>query len=155
MLVNSRNDIDHARNTVSRLASKDMSFANQSKARVDEMMGQLEDMNQRIEQQLAQVSELTGRVSQAVGETVRSLLFEDVVTQLAEYSDHHLDRLGEMVKGVHDGLESLSTLCKEDLEQCRRILGEIRRQLIDLSNGEQAHKPVVQADMSEGDIELF
>ncbi len=155
VLTNSRGNIDHARGTVSRLASKDMNFAIQSKARVDEMMGQLEIMNQRMEDQLAQVSALTGRINQSVGEAVRSLQFEDIVTQLAQYSKHHLEHLDEMMDSVAQGMSATADGCSRESLECGEELRRIQDRVIDLSNREKAHKPVSQADMQEGDIELF
>jgi len=133
VLGGSRNDIEEARQTVARLASKDMSFAIQSKSRVDTMMAQLKLINQRTEESLGEVSQTSGRIGEAVGGAVRSLQFEDIVTQLTGYTDHHLERLGQIVVELRDGiaglevrhppgdyLEQLSRLCTRLVEQAQQ-----------------------------------
>jgi methyl-accepting chemotaxis protein len=153
VLGGSRADIDKARQTVAKLTSKDMSFAIQSKARVDEMMQQLEGMNGRIGEQLAQVSGLTATINESVGGAVRSLQFEDLVTQLAGYSSHHLQRLHEITSVLRDAVPSLAA--EEDPQQRLERILNLRADLQQRIQAAQAHKPVAQADMSEGDIELF
>ncbi len=155
VLGNSRGNIEHARETVSRIASKDMNFAIQSKTRVDEMMGQIDVMNQRIESQLQQVSELGSRISGAVGGAVRSLQFEDLVNQLASHSDQNLDRLLEVVSVLDTQLPALREVCGSPGQDCSESVQRIRDTLLERSQSQRSHKPVAQTNMSEGDIELF
>jgi methyl-accepting chemotaxis protein len=154
VLGSSRSNIEQARDTVSRIASKDMSFAIQSKSRVDGMMAQIKVMNQRVEEQLGEVSDITGRIGEAVSSAVRSLQFEDIVTQLTGYTSHHLDRLGQIVTELRDGIAGLKD-CRRPDGDCLGALSELRVRLVEQARQEQAHKPVTQADMSAGDVELF
>jgi len=156
-LINgSRGNINEARETVSRLASKDMSFAIHSKSRVDEMMDQIGAMNQKAEQRLGQVSGIVQHINRDVDDAVRSLQFEDIVTQLASYTERHLDHLQGIFATLEQGLGQLRQQ-PGDPQACRASLVELRASLVrlELEQQEQDHKPVTQHSMSEGDVELF
>jgi len=156
-LINgSRGNIDEARETVSRLASKDMSFAIHSKSRVDEMMAQIGAMNQKAEQRLGRVSGIVQHINNDVGDAVRSLQFEDIVTQLASYTERHLDHLQGIFATLEQGLTQLQRQ-PGDLQTRRAGIVELRASLVrlELEKQEQDHKPVTQHSMSEGDVELF
>ena len=156
-LINgTRGNIDEARETVSRLASKDMSFAIHSKSRVDEMMEQIGTMNQKAEQRLGQVSGIVQHINNGVGDAVRSLQFEDIVTQLASYTERHLDHLQGIFATLEQGLGQLRQQ-PGDPQTCRAGVVGLRASLVrlELEQQEQDHKPVSQHSMSEGDVELF
>ena len=110
-----RDTIHKAREEINELASKDMSFAIESKAQVDVMMGQVAEVNETIEEKLQEVSVITGDIDQMVGNAVRSLQFEDIVRQLAGYSQNHLDKAERMVDELHQGLTSLRSAEKDGL----------------------------------------
>ncbi len=154
VLVNTRQNINAARATVSKLASKDMSFAIQSKSRVDEMMRQLEKMNDHIGEELSEVSNLADHINVAVGSAVRSLQFEDLVSQLAGHSRGHIQRLGELMDEMQNGAAALED-CSGDTRRCATGLKQLRVEMAGRIKRFQAHKPVAQVDMSEGEIELF
>jgi len=156
-LINgTRGNINEARETVSRLASKDMSFAIHSKSRVDEMMEQIGTMNQKAEQRLGQVSDIVQHINSDVGDAVRSLQFEDIVTQLASYTERHLDHLQSIFVTLEQGLGQLQQQ-PGDPQACHASVVELRASLVrlELKQQEQDHKPVTQHSMSEGDVELF
>ncbi len=155
VLGNSRGNIEHARETVSRIASKDMNFAIQSKTRVDEMMGQIDTMNQRIENQLQDVSQLSARIAKSVGGAVRSLQFEDLVNQLVGHSERNLDRLQDIVAVLDNELPGLRKTASAVTADCGQAVQQIRDMIQEHSRMDQVHKPVAQTSMSEGDIELF
>ena len=152
----SRGNINDARDTVSRLASKDMSFAIHSKSRVDEMMEQINVMNQESERRLAQVSGIVQHINRDVGDAVRSLQFEDIVDQLAGYTERHLDHLQGILGTLDQGLQRLRRHTGDTDVLCSGI-AELRAALSGLEAEWQAqsHKPVAQESMSEGDVELF
>ena len=152
----SRSNIDSARQTVSRLASKDMSFAIHSKSKVDQMMEQVGRMNQETEQRLGEVSSIVDGINRGVGDAVRSLQFEDIVNQLSSYTERHLDRLNGLFDELDRGLQQLKPVAGDPVA-CREQVAGLRLQLARLQaqQEEQDHKPVEQQTMSEGDVELF
>ncbi len=156
VIQGSRDNIKGARETVSRLASKDMSFAIHSKSRVDQMMEQVSELNQETERGLGEVSSLVEGINQGVNDAVRSLQFEDIVNQLATYTERHLDHLDAAFQRLDHGLQHLRPLAG-DLPACRAGVAELRRELLLMQEEQrrQDHKPVEQQSMSEGDVELF
>jgi methyl-accepting chemotaxis protein len=149
--------IDSARDSIQELASQDMNFAITAKSRVNEMLDRLSGMNDRVEDALGTVSTISSEVGSLVGDAVRSLQFEDIVRQLAEYSERHLDRIQGLVGRIHAGLSEL-----RDSEQrsphdfvlaVRHLQTELDDFVGDLAAGD--NKPVAQKSMDEGDVELF
>jgi len=151
-----RDNIDGARETVSKLASKDMNFAIQSKSRIDEMMVYLSKINTETEGRLGKLAGIVQQVDSAVGDAVRSLQFEDMVSQLTTYSQHKLNSLTQMMAVIDNGLSGIDARDESGSAYLERI-SEIREQLVTLESEFESrnHKPVDQSSMSEGDVELF
>lgn len=156
VLALTRENINSARETVSRFASKDMSFAIQSKSSVDEMMTKLGNMNAETERRLGKLADVVQRIDLAVGDAVRSLQFEDIVTQLTGYSQRKIDNLSNMMAIIDNGLPKLNIKGESDIADLERIAG-IRTELMALESefGSTDHKPAEQKSMSEGEVELF
>ena len=156
VLGTTRNNIISAKQTVSQLASKDMSFVIQSKSRVDEMMAHLATLNTRTEGRLENLAGIVHQIDMAVGDAVRSLQFEDIVSQLTEYSQRRMDRLPQIMAVIDGGLSGFSAGEESDTAYLARIF-RIREQLAVLDTEYDAadHKPVAQQSMSEGSVELF
>jgi methyl-accepting chemotaxis protein len=149
--------IDGARDAIAKLASQDMNFAIQAKTRVNSMLEHLTQLNQSVEGTLDSVSDISGEVNNLVGNAVRSLQFEDIVTQLAAYSERHLDRIHGLVNRIHGGLSELRV---SEARQPRDFLVALQQLQAELDafvaeELDRDSKPVGQASMSEGDVELF
>ncbi|MCB1758727.1 MAG: chemotaxis protein [Gammaproteobacteria bacterium] len=155
-LGTTRENIDVAKKTVSKLASKDMSFAIQSKTKVDQMIEHLNTMNSETEVRLEELSRIVDHIDISVGDAVRSLQFEDIVTQLAGHSQAHLERLSAMMTLVRDGLAQAESTAGDDgstrasIVSLKERLGEMKSEF-----DRSRNKPVVQQSMAEGDVELF
>ena len=156
VLGSTRENINGAKETVSKIASKDMSFAIQSKSRVDEMMSFMAELNLKSERRLGQISDIVQNIDLSVGNAVRSLQFEDIVSQLASYSEHHLERLTELINLLDSGFAELEG-ASADQESYRAGVGELRARLSGMlaESSASINKPVAQQSMSEGDVELF
>ena len=149
--------IDGARTAIAQLASQDMNFAIHAKNRVNTMLDHLTQLNQTVEGALGSVSGISGEVNELVGNAVRSLQFEDIVTQLAKYSGRHLDRIQELVNRIHTGLGELRS---SEERRPRDFLIAVQHLQNDLDSFVEQEfsldsKPVDQASMGEGDVELF
>ncbi|MBL3591394.1 MAG: chemotaxis protein [gamma proteobacterium endosymbiont of Lamellibrachia anaximandri] len=155
VIVGSRDSISEAKDSVAKLASKDMTFAIQSKSKVDEMMEQIGQMNESTALHLSQVSEMSGRINYLVGDAVRSLQFEDIVRQLAGYSEHHIGRLNEIFRRVQSDIDGMMLDPAGSAETFAVKMGQLRVMIQEEFSQEQAHKPVDQTSMDEGDVELF
>ena len=157
VIENTRSTIDLAQKEISELASKDMNFAINSKAQVDDMLVQVTELNGMIEHRLQDVSHVAAEIDQMVGDAVRSLQFEDIVRQLAEYSQQHIVKATSMVNELHAGLSGLRQAEKAGLHAYLEQLDALRMHVNELAreNVVQQNKPVDQASMDEGDVELF
>lgn len=153
------NNIDEAKHVMGKLASKDMNIAIQSKSRVDEMMVELSELNTFLGGQLDEVSVISAQINQEVGTAVRSLQFEDMVTQLLEHIGSDLRDFQRFMATIDEQvrLRVLTHDASQSHEETLRILDQLRAEVEELraQKSAQSHNPVAQESMSEGDIELF
>jgi len=149
--------IDNARAAISELASQDMTFAIQAKTRVNSTLEQLTEVNRSVDGALDTVSTVNEEIHQMVGDAVRSLQFEDIVRQLAEYSERHLDRIHGMVNRLHGALQALHESEPGAPVEFVAVLDHLKADVDQFLTSEmvQEHKPVEQESMAEGDVELF
>jgi methyl-accepting chemotaxis protein len=157
VLGRSSESIELARSDIAKLASQDMNFAIQSKARVNEMLEYLSAFNGNVEAALHGVSGIASRIEALVGDAVRSLQFEDIVNQLTGYSEGYLDRITGLMGEINGALEAVSSHGEDRTVELTQALSGLRQRLDEfVAESEQAKsKPVQQVNMSEGDIELF
>jgi methyl-accepting chemotaxis protein len=157
-VLNSSSDaIELARADIAQLASKDMNFAIQSKARVNDMFEQLGRFNTSVENALHDVSDISGRIDALVGDAVRSLQFEDIVSQLTDYSQGYLERLNGLLQEVNVGLEQAVDDDGYSPQRFAAALAALGSRLdaFVVASEQARSRPVQQHDMGEGDIELF
>lgn len=155
VILGSRDSINEATESIGLVASKDMNFAIQSKARVDEMMHQIGQVNTSLNEQLSQVSEISKHINALVGDAVRSLQFEDIVRQLSVHSEKNLYSLEDIIMCVHDGIDNMGKSKIVSSENMISHIQNIRKDLVELVKGDSRHKPVEQSSMQEGEVELF
>ncbi len=148
-----QNDIGQAKQVVSGMASKDMTATITAKTRVDDMLHSVENYNQRIDMEIGKISNLSDEISSTVGVAVRSLQFEDVVTQVVSYSSEHANRLEELVSGLNSHLAELP----EDETALHDLVGRLSQQVEQLRDEWKSplNKAVSQDSMEQGEIEMF
>lgn len=155
VIGSSRRSIEGTRETVAKLASKDMNFAMGSKVQVDKIVTELAALNDHVRNKLGVVSDITNNIDHQVGDAVRSLQFEDIVNQLVEHSKKHLDliqNLSEVFVTAAKDIESEQD--KADLlDHLKRVATTIRD--TQLAQTVVTSSPVDQQNMDEGDVELF
>ena len=146
-------DISAAKMVVSDMASKDMTETISAKTRVDEMLQSVEVYNESIDKEMGKISAVSDDISQAVAVAVRSLQFEDVVTQVVAYSSEHANRLDTLVTRLGQKLSAMpadETAQHILLEQLQSEVNELSAEWEDPLN-----KAVSQSSMESGDIEMF
>lgn len=146
--------IDEARDMIGQMASQDMNVAISSKGKVDRMMGSLKDMNTAMEQKLSQVSAINSSIEAGVSGALRSLQFEDMVSQLVMQTQQGVARVDRLLE-VHpyQAVEPGMGAAGDSARQTNRL-----RQVLDEVLNEELHpsrRPVAQASMDEGEVELF
>jgi len=157
VLGSAKLNINSARETVGKLASKDMNFAIKSKAQVDTMMEHIGALNETTRNRVKEMSEITASINALVGDAVRSLQFEDIVAQLAIYTGEHLKRVENMIQNIDKGIRELQLNTNEGITDYVSGLEELcdRVAVLDAATQNELHNPVAQKSMSEGEIELF
>ncbi|MBF0588581.1 MAG: chemotaxis protein [Magnetococcales bacterium] len=147
----SQDNIESAKRIIEVMASKDMSFAIESKGRVDEMMNEVSEIDRYTTNTLEKVSSITDAINNSVAMAVMSLQFEDMVTQLTQNMDRKFSMLENFVETMCCGCLSDPDMVPEQrLEVIRSLLQEQKEQF-DIADT----KAVGQASMDEGEIELF
>ncbi|MBF0340817.1 MAG: methyl-accepting chemotaxis protein [Magnetococcales bacterium] len=126
------------------MASKDMSFAIESKGRVDFMMEEVNAIDAMTTETIGKVAEITDEINMRVGIAVMSLQFEDMVTQLTQSMERKFVVLEHLVELFPSDLSDagVATMREALAEQIERFNTADRQ-------------AVQQTNMDEGDIELF
>jgi methyl-accepting chemotaxis protein len=151
---NAHLNIDKAQQSISSMASKDMSIAIQSKQRVDEMFGQVGEINEFIELKLTDISQISEKINSSVGVAVRSLQFEDIVRQLVEHISERIVGVEESFRLINDSVVTHeNNYSNEYVEKIKSVKNNIKNNI--LIGVKNSGNPVSQKSMNEGDIELF
>ncbi len=155
-VVVAKSTINETRDIVGDVASKDMNVAIHAKGDVDVMLNHLEELNRKITSSLDGVALITDKIDENVGVAVRSLQFDDMVTQMVGYAQGHLERVEQYLDTV------TRQVCEIDALQAGANAGESRVaalcRRIELDHEQwqtRLHKPVDQRSMESGDVELF
>jgi methyl-accepting chemotaxis protein len=142
-----RNAIGAVRSTVGEMASQDMNRSVEARDQANHLLGRIAETNAHLEARIAVASEQAVTVDAAVGDAVRNLQFEDIVTQALGPMHQNLSRLSNLGAFTHDQLETPEGCRPNDLRDAlQHMLAEAH------SND---HRPVSQSSMGAGEIELF
>ncbi len=142
-------------NTMIHGVLNNLSSTLESRSQADDVLQEVVEISDVIAGQLKQVSEVTGRTDALAANAVRSLQFEDIVRQLAESSEGHLDCLERMLAVVVTGVQELHA-AKLDSAGYLHGLHELRLQLKQLqADSDRAGKVVAQSSMETGDVDLL
>lgn len=152
IVKNADSNITRAQETVSLLASRDMTIAIQSKDRVDAMLVKAEIMNEMVEEGLKEITGISGSIHINVGTAVRSLQFEDMANQLL---GHIFDRT-QQIEQISDELIHVLRavpVSSTNAEQLESFYDKIQ-QVVEKMN-EHINRAVEQQNINEGEIDLF
>lgn len=141
-----KESIHRVRETVSGMAAQDMNECLQAKDRVQTLLASVERANSGFTDQAAVMGSVAGRIEQAVGDSIRSLQFEDIVRQALD--DARLRA------------ELLRTLGRELQQAASQGAGPdallARMQTFRDAHGEKVGRGIVsQTSMDAGSIQLF
>ncbi len=148
VVLKARENIEAAREVIGRLASKDMSIAIQSKARIDEMMQQVAELNRTVAGNLDAVSVISRRIGEDVALAVRSLQFEDIASQVIGHAQGQVQQLAGIVEALAQRSGASGPV--EMAEALRARLEELAA-----AGGSGEQKPAHQQSVAAGSVELF
>lgn len=139
-----------------RMASQDMTFALESKGRVEAVALQVQRISNERTSAIDSLGAAANRVDAEVNRAVTALQFQDLVSQLVGHVGRRIEAMrnaasavGELAKNLESdprGAAAVREVCNELLR-----LGEH----LDTRAVSGKHNPVEQATLSHGAIELF
>jgi methyl-accepting chemotaxis protein len=153
----SRDVVTKVRDSVQRMASRDISRSQEAKHESSRLMQQVTSMNSALSQGIQEISQAGRAIDGAVADAVRSLQFEDIATQALTAALVHLSRL----QAINNEATALQELLHRnggprDAEMLAALHAIAKRVREYRSEWEKPpHKPVSQVDMGSGSIELF
>jgi len=149
--------IDEAKELVSSMASKDMTDIITAKTSVDEMLKSIESYNEKVDADIGQLSIVSGEISMAVGAAVRSLQFEDVITQVVGYSADHMDRISSLVERIGKSAIAIEGNSGDNDSEVLDMIQIYRNEINQLKEewDTPLNKAVSQNSMDQGEIEMF
>lgn len=152
-----KNNMLDGQTIIGKMASKDMNFAIQSKARVDYMLHEITNMNVAVGEKLKDVSINTNNINDNVAVAVRSLQFEDITGQLVEHAQKDINKITNLFDYVKsDVVEILVDSNIDDLQKINSLESVQQKINYEIESWDKAKKsPVGQESMNEGEIELF
>jgi len=133
---------------VSAIANLDLNSAIEGKASIDAMLGQIEAINQDTSQVLDGLNLRAEQINQEIGNAIRALQFEDIVTQLSQHIQQRMAHINELTALVQS--ETADVIKPEGKSQTDTIQA-VRARYLELNVSQK----VTQSNMDEGDVELF
>ncbi len=140
-----------AEDSISKLATKDMTYVMESKKHVESMMLDISELNKTIEKNGVELGQISSRVEQNVAVAVSTLQFQDMSSQLIGHAQLRLAALREVANELGKGADQTNS--QEYLEQLAAYNRSLNQHVITLD--EKKSSPVAQSNFNTGDIELF
>jgi len=152
----SRKSMEQLRELVGAMASQDMSVALAAKGGIDGMMVHLTESDARTNAAADEAATINRGLGADVSTTIRSLQFEDILSQLLHQTRTRLVELQEITADCTRDIEELACASTDATElgaraqKMRARLAEQREKARLRSRG-----PALQTSMSAGDIDLI
>ena len=145
-----KSTIDKLRESVSEMASNDMSGTISTKEQMTSMMEQMAEVNHQLNGGMNELSDIGQAFAHAIEDAVRSLQFEDMCTQILQSMQHNtrsMQELSALARQLADSGQLDAQALRAFTEACQALQQRSRNQ--------DARRAVSQQSMDEGDIELF
>jgi len=144
---------------IRQMASQDMTFAFDSKTRVDSIIGMMNEHGRARLEALGQLGKIATQVEGQVTRAITALQFQDMVSQLLGHVGRRIDavdavshHLGDLAQIVQSDIASLNT--QHGLDALHTETLRVADCLKGLASAAH-HNPVSQAGLTHGDVELF
>lgn len=134
---------------VGEIAGMDLNAAITGKSNVDTMLTRIEKVNADTEVILKKLSVSSDDIKSEINNAIRALQFEDIVNQLSGSLRERLDHIGQVAKLAHGELALAKS--EDELNRVSKALINMRQAFSERKIADR----VAQANMDEGDIELF
>lgn len=134
---------------VGAIASMDINSAIEGRLNIDNMLMKVEQFNQKSEVVFERLGKNSEIVTQEINNSIRALQFEDIINQLSTHIQARLDHINEVAVVAHTEIAQAKKM--ENLQSVAAKLDQMREVFHDQNLG----RKVEQANMEEGEIELF
>ncbi len=131
---------------VQEFASRDLNTAVESRETVNRMMSELAETNTRVATGLEDISGITRSIERGVADAVRSLQFEDILTQLLEHRVRDVQRLNEFLSGASQRVATDEQRSDELVRWSEAAAADCMQ---------EEHRAVHQESMAAGEVDLF
>ncbi|WP_417534697.1 methyl-accepting chemotaxis protein [Marinobacterium stanieri] len=142
--------IDNLRESVSVMASNDMSGTISTKEQMTAMMESMADVNSQLSGGVNELSDIGQTLAVAIQDAVRSLQFEDMCTQILQAMKNNTNAMQELAQ-LAQQLKSADSLDADTMKQFSKACNDLLQRSRELDS----RRAVSQQSMDEGDIELF
>lgn len=151
--------IGNAEAAIHAIAFQDTNLVHDSWREVEKAMGRVAQKNVNIGEAVAEVQHIAEVMELSVGQSVTSLQFQDMLTQLIGHVSKRLDQLHEIVRDIEGAsLLAASGATSDFASQCgerlRTHLGAVRTRL-DALDDQTGNNPVQQGSLGSGEVVLF
>ena len=151
--------VQQTEDAIQRMASQDMTFALESKQRVEEIILTMEAQNRTRIEAVGQLGSAAQEMEGRVNVAITALQFQDMVSQLIGHVRKRVEALDGVVRhlgGLGDALrlDAVSSDARAAVDSLRQETAKIASSLRVLTT-ETNNNPVGQRAMTQGDIELF
>ena len=150
--------IKEAREVIDSIASKDIRFVINARAKNTKLSEEICEMQIKSEESMYAVSAIAGNIDESVNAAIRSLQFEDISTQLASHVIERSNNISHIFRELATTIESSELLMTQgDEAELVEAINNIR-QVCESSLGHIDNikcSPVDQDKMAAGDIDLF
>jgi methyl-accepting chemotaxis protein len=159
LMESMQSSVKETENAIQSMASQDMTFALESKQKVEDIIHTMERQNVARIEAVEALGASASNVDSLVGRAITALQFQDMVSQLLSHVVRRVDALDEAMKHLDvlgqalereaasiDGPAAIISL-REEQAGIAAALKDIEAKTI--------HNPVSQQAMTKGDIELF
>jgi methyl-accepting chemotaxis protein len=137
------------------IASQDLDLTLSTQSRVKQIVNELDELNKHTALQLKKIFAVADKISADVGDSVRSLQFEDLVRQLSERSSKRVGELRSAVAAIHESIATVDLHAGADVKLLAKAEAILAGKAEDLRKALVAGVSVSQNDMAQGDIDLF
>ncbi|VAW86226.1 Methyl-accepting chemotaxis transducer domain protein [hydrothermal vent metagenome] len=148
--------VSRVRDTVVGMASRDMNESIKAKNRVNQLLMSITQMNKFFDKKILDIGGVGEQVNTSVGDAVRLLQFEDIVTQSLGMAQKNSLRLKEANRELNVAAVSLAE-SKEDKDSTVQALQQLANKIKEKrqSLNETQHRVVSAESLDSGDVELF
>jgi len=142
---------------VSQSAGSDINDVYAVKEYVEKLLEHLYSINNIISGCRAKVTDVNGVIRQDLGKAIRSLQFEDIVSQSLGHTELHLNRMNTFVQMIAQGVSDLQQQHGDDVEAYQQKLVHLQAEVGNYRQEVRLEEsnPVSQQSMDEGDVDLF